>query len=130
MVRCASGHAPLLMYGSVQKAKTYYRCGYGRSYGCEAADAIEGHGQWCSVREDLLLPFVERFFAERVFGPLRLDLLHEQLAAEGRATKRPASRSAHDCGARSRTSTPASSGSLSQSSKRSSRSSWAHESRG
>lgn len=32
MVRCASGHAPLLMYGSVQKAKTYYRCGYGRSY--------------------------------------------------------------------------------------------------
>lgn len=83
VVRCGSGHAPLSMYGSVQKAKTYYRCSYGRSYGRAAADAIEGHGLWCSVREDLLLPFVERFFSERVFGPMRLDLLREQLLAEG-----------------------------------------------
>ncbi|HST34830.1 MAG TPA: hypothetical protein VLJ80_15070 [Solirubrobacteraceae bacterium] len=35
------------------------------------------------MREDVLVPYVERFFAERVFGPMRMDLLREQLTAEG-----------------------------------------------
>ena len=44
-----------------------------------AAEAIAGHGSTCNVREDTLLPAIERFFAERLFGPMRLDLLREQL---------------------------------------------------
>jgi hypothetical protein len=71
------------------KARTCYRCSYGRDYGREAADAIEDHGQRCSVRGDLLVPFVERLFRERVFGPLRLDLLQEELAAEGEGHEKP-----------------------------------------
>jgi hypothetical protein len=65
------------------KGKTYWRCDYSRSYGNEAAEAIEGHGRWCSCRQDVLMPFVLDFFQERVFGPARLDLLNQQLAAQG-----------------------------------------------
>ena len=81
MVRCASGHQPLAMYGRTRKEHTYMTCDYGRTYGKVAADQIEGHGQWLSVREDALLPLVERFFAERIFGPMRLDKLARQLRA-------------------------------------------------
>jgi site-specific DNA recombinase len=73
MVRCASGHQPLAMYGRSRKQHTYMTCDYGRSYGKQAAERIDGHGQWLSLREDALLPLVERFFSERIFGPMRLD---------------------------------------------------------
>jgi site-specific DNA recombinase len=84
MVRCATGHAPLSTYGSVVKSHTYYRCTYGVEYGREAAAAISGHGVTCNVNEAVLLPFIERFFADRVFGPMRLDLLDRQLKRQAK----------------------------------------------
>ena len=45
-----------------------------------------GHGQWLSIREDQLLPIVEQFFAERIFGPMRLDKLARQLRAHEKTT--------------------------------------------
>ena len=65
-------------------------CDYGRTYGNEAADQIDGHGQWLSIREDALLPLVEQFFAERIFGPMRLDKLARQLRAHQKATAKAA----------------------------------------
>ncbi|MEJ7718661.1 MAG: hypothetical protein WKF31_12115 [Thermoleophilaceae bacterium] len=53
MVRCCSGHQPLAMYGRRRKGHVYMTCDYGRTYGKVAADQIEGHGQWLSVREDV-----------------------------------------------------------------------------
>jgi site-specific DNA recombinase len=79
MVRCATGHPSLSAYGAVVKGHTYCRCTYGQNYGKVAADAIAGHGATCNVGEDTLLPVIERFFADRLFGPMRLDLLREQL---------------------------------------------------
>ena len=63
---------------------------YARSYGDEAAAQIPAHGKWLYLREDALLPLVERFFAERIFGPMRLDKLARQLRAHGRQAKRKA----------------------------------------
>jgi hypothetical protein len=90
MVRCVSGHQPLAMYGRTRKRHTYMTCDYGRAYGRTAAEAIEGHGQWLSVREDAILPLVERFFCERIFGPMRVDKLARQLRAHKRATAKRA----------------------------------------
>jgi len=75
------------MYGRRRKGHVYMTCDYGRTYGKVAADQIEGHGQWLSVREDVLLPLVERFFAERIFGPMRLEKLERQLRAHARRTR-------------------------------------------
>jgi site-specific DNA recombinase len=86
MVRCASGHQPLAMYGRTRKQHRYMTCDYGRSYGRVAAEEIDGHGQWLSIREDALLPLVERFFCERIFGPMRLDKLGRQLRTHHRAS--------------------------------------------
>lgn len=88
MVRCCSGHQPLAMYGRKRKEHTYMTCDYGRSYGKEAADQIPGHGQWLYLREDVLLPLVEDFFAQRIFGPMRLDKLERQLRAHARTARR------------------------------------------
>jgi len=72
-------------------------CDYGRTYGKVAADLIEGHGQWLSVREDVLLPLVERFFAERVFGPMRLEKLAHQLRAHEKRSRGEATRPRRRC---------------------------------
>ena len=88
MVRCSSGHQPLAMYGRERKEHTYMTCDYGRTYGKTAADQIDGHGQWLFIREDALLPLVERFFAERIFGPMRLDKLARQLQAHEKQSRR------------------------------------------
>lgn len=69
------------MFGATTRDYIYMRCDYGRQYGRAEADRIPGHGQWCSVREDMLLPLVLDFFGQRVFGKLRLDLLADQLGA-------------------------------------------------
>ena len=87
MVKCASGHQPLSMYGRERKKHTYMCCDYGRAYGRVAAEQIDGHGQWLYVREDHLLPLVEEFFAQRIFGPLRLRKLAKQLRAHEREAK-------------------------------------------
>ena len=78
------------MYGRQRKGHVYLTCDYGRTYGKVAADQIEGHGQWLSVREDALLPLVEQFFAQRIFGPMRMDKLARQLRAHQKSAKRDA----------------------------------------
>lgn len=78
------------MFGSIRKTHTYYRCDYGRTYGHEAAAQIEGHGLWCSTREDVLLPLVERFFQQRVFDPMRMQKLARQLEAHGKRNNKAA----------------------------------------
>lgn len=70
------------MFGTNTRGYVYMRCDYGRQYGREAASAISGHGQWCSVREDALLPLALDFFEQRVFGASRMDLLARQLETE------------------------------------------------
>lgn len=69
---------------------TYVTCDYGRTYGREAAEQIDGHGQWLSLREDVLLPLVERFFQQRIFGPMRMQTLARQLDAHGKRSDRKA----------------------------------------
>jgi len=86
MVRCCAGHQPLAMYGRQRKGITYMTCDYGRVYGAVAADQIDGHGKWLSIREDALLPLVEDFFAQRIFGPLRTDKLARQLRTHAKTT--------------------------------------------
>jgi site-specific DNA recombinase len=88
MIRCCAGHQPLAMYGRQRKGITYMTCDYGRTYGPEAASQIDGHGLWLSIREDQLLPIVEQFFAERIFGPMRLDKLARQLGTHERETRK------------------------------------------
>jgi hypothetical protein len=56
-------------------------------YGKTAAEQIDGHRQWLSLREDALLPLVETFFAQRIFGPMRLEKLERQLLAHQRSTQ-------------------------------------------
>lgn len=94
MVRCGTGHPSLSAYPAVVKGHTYYRCTYGQNYGKVAADAIGGHGATCNVREDAILPVIESFFAERLFGPMRLDLLREQLALHEQTSATEAKRTA------------------------------------
>jgi DNA invertase Pin-like site-specific DNA recombinase len=94
MVKCASGHAPLAMHGRQRskpnKTYTYMTCDYGRTYGREAAEQIDGHGQWLSIPENVLLPLVERFFQQRVFGPMRMQKLARQLDAHGKRSHKEA----------------------------------------
>ena len=122
MVRCASGHQPLAMYGRTRKQHTYLTCDYGRTYGKVAAEQIEGHGQWLSLREDALLPLVEQFFAERIFGPMRLEKLARQLRAHQKTTPKAADGPRSGCASRSPTSTTASASRSTRSNRESSRS--------
>ncbi len=71
-----------------QDAHVYHVCGYGASYGDTAATDIHGGQKWVSLREDALLPLVEQFFAERVWGPMRLRKLAQQLRGYDRERKR------------------------------------------
>jgi Sec-independent protein translocase protein TatA len=43
-----------------------------------------------SIREDALVPLVERFFSERIFGPMRLDKLARQMRAHQKAAAKAA----------------------------------------
>jgi hypothetical protein len=81
MVRCQTGHQPLSMQGKARKDHHYYACSYGATYGDTAAADAHAGQKWIYLREDALLPVVERFFAERIFGPMRLDKLARQLKA-------------------------------------------------
>ena len=46
------------------------------------------------MREDVLLPLVERFFRERIFGPMRMDKLARQLRSHQRQAAKRSNRSA------------------------------------
>ncbi len=45
-------HAHGVRVGRKRKGHVYMSCDYGRTYGKVAADQIEGHGQWLSIREE------------------------------------------------------------------------------
>jgi len=62
------------MIGMVRSAGVYYRCnpaGSNRS----RPDKHEGHPPTVYIREDLILEQLDAFFAERLFGPARRELL-------------------------------------------------------
>jgi site-specific DNA recombinase len=66
----------------------YYACSYGATYGDVAACETHAGQKWIYLREDALLPLVHQFFAQRIFGPMRLEKLAKQLrAAERESTK-------------------------------------------
>jgi hypothetical protein len=87
MVHCGTGHQPLSMHGKARKGHHYYACNYGASYGDTAATQVHGDQKWIYLREDALLPLVEQFFAQRIFGPLRLEKLAKQLKSHQRDQK-------------------------------------------
>jgi site-specific DNA recombinase len=76
-VHCATGHNPLRMHGKERKGITYYACCYRIAYGDKAAEAL-GHGKWQYVREDILIPAIDGFFATNIFGPQRIHHLRAQ----------------------------------------------------
>lgn len=90
MVKCCSGHGPLSMYGRTQKGHRYYACDYLRDYGDSAAIEVHGGKKWIYLREDRILALVEKFFAERIFGPMRIEKVERQLRAHGKRSKRKA----------------------------------------
>jgi site-specific DNA recombinase len=82
IVHCATGHNPLRMHGKERKGITYYACCYRIAYGDKAAEAL-GHGKWQYVREDILIPTIDSFFATNIFGPQRIHHLRAQHADLG-----------------------------------------------
>ena len=67
------------MHGKERKGITCYACCYRMAYGDKAAEAL-GHGKWQYLREDALMPVIDRFFAENVFGSERIRHLRAQHA--------------------------------------------------
>jgi len=88
MVHCATGHQPLSMQGKARKGHHYYACSYGANYGDSAAIEVHAGQKWIYLREDALLPLVEQFFAQRIFGPMRLDKLAKQLRSHDRERRK------------------------------------------
>jgi site-specific DNA recombinase len=82
IVHCATGHNPLRMHGKERKGITYYACCYRIAYGDKAAEAL-GHGKWQYLREDALLPAIDRFFADNIFGAQRIYHLRARHADLG-----------------------------------------------
>jgi site-specific DNA recombinase len=68
------------MEGSHQKHANWYRCQYARRRGIAAADAA-GHPRSLGIKEEVVLDALRDFLVERLFGPDRLRLLSEELAA-------------------------------------------------
>jgi hypothetical protein len=73
------------MQGKTRKGHVYHACGYSNSYGDTAATEIHAGAKWISLREDILITLVEEFFAERAFGPMRLEKLARQLNSHDQA---------------------------------------------
>jgi site-specific DNA recombinase len=90
MVFCRCGRR---MFGNHRHARTYYTC-WPRNNNRGRPDTYTGHPKTVYLREDPLLDAVGRFFADRVFGPRRQQLLAAQLAtvdtraAQARQTER------------------------------------------
>jgi hypothetical protein len=83
-VRCCTGHQPLSMHGKARKGHHYYAC----SYGDDAAVQTHAGRKWIYLREDYLLKLVERFLAQRIFGPMRIERLSKQLRDHRRESRR------------------------------------------
>ncbi len=88
MAHCTTDHQPLSMQGKARKGHHYYACSYGATYGDTAAADVHAGQKWIYLREDALLPLVEQFFAQRIFGPMRLEKLARQLHTHDRERKR------------------------------------------
>ena len=68
------------MEGSHQKGSNWYRCQFVYRRGLAAADAA-GHPRVLGIREEVILEPLFDFLGRRLFGPDRLRLLHDELAA-------------------------------------------------
>ncbi len=77
-VRC--GICGRRMEGSHQKGSNWYRCQYARRRPGFDAD-LTGHPRVLGIKEDVVLEAVREFMAQRLFGPDRLRLLSDELAA-------------------------------------------------
>jgi DNA invertase Pin-like site-specific DNA recombinase len=76
MVFCGCGRR---MFGNHRHDSGYYMC-YPRSNNRGRPDKYTGHPKAVYLREDAILDAITRFFADRVFGPHRRDLLAADLA--------------------------------------------------
>jgi site-specific DNA recombinase len=88
MVFCCTGHQPLRMQGKSRRGHHSYACGYSASYGDVAAKEAHDGPKWIYISEATLVNLVERFVAQRIFGPMRLERLTKQLRAQQRADQR------------------------------------------
>ncbi len=66
------------MFGNHRHHSTYYMC-HPRANNRGRADKYAGHEKAAYIREDALLDAVSAFYADRVFGPHRRDLLAADL---------------------------------------------------
>lgn len=76
-VLCACGRR---MNGIRRKNFTYYKC-YPRDNNLGRPDRYSDHPKSVYLREDVLLDAITTFYADRVFGPHRVDLILADLAA-------------------------------------------------
>jgi hypothetical protein len=76
------------MHGKARKGHHYYACSYATTYGDQAALDTHAGQKWIYLREDNLLKLVERFLAQRIFGPMRLERLSKQLRDHHNTTAR------------------------------------------
>ena len=67
------------MSGSHQKGANWYRCQFVDRHGPAAAEAT-GHPRVLGIREEVVLAELFDVLSTRLFGPGRLDLLHDELA--------------------------------------------------
>jgi len=77
-VRC--GICGRRMEGCHQRGSNWYRCQYVSRRGLAAAE-VAGHPRVLGIKEDVVLDALRDFMAERLFGPERLRLLGDELAA-------------------------------------------------
>jgi site-specific DNA recombinase len=82
-VRC--GMCGYHMEGSHQKGSNWYRCQYVYRRGAAAAAAAD-HPKVHGIKEEKLLDPILDFLSRRVFGPDRLRLLRDELAAATAST--------------------------------------------
>lgn len=75
MVFCGCGRR---MFGNHRHDNGYYTC-YPRNNNRGRPDKYAGHPKAVYLREDAILDAITRFFADRVFGPHRHDLLAADL---------------------------------------------------
>jgi hypothetical protein len=68
------------MFGKTRRDLAYYACEPDQRHHAQRSAWQPGHPASLWVREDILLDVVHGFFAERIFGPARRELLAAQLA--------------------------------------------------
>ena len=78
------------MFGKTRRQHAYYACQPDTRHHDGRTDWYDGHPASLWVREDFLLDLVHAFFADRVFGPARHDLLRAQLTQHASAVTRSA----------------------------------------